>query len=156
MIKIAYYKGRKRDNPNTTWLDRLICFATGSPFSHVEVVTNFNPDGLSECWSTSPRDKGVRRKRIDLDSGHWVVYSTGSFRTPPVEEVVAFFESQQGKKYDTLGAIGVRIPFFKQNKNKWFCSEILARVFKFDRPHKWHPGNVFEYFMRYKHKPSIL
>lgn len=59
MIKLALYKA-KGTLPNAA-----IRWWTGSQYSHCELVV----DGW--CYSSSVMDKGVRRKLIDLNSGHW-------------------------------------------------------------------------------------
>ena len=154
-LRIAYYKGTKKENPKATWLDRLICFVTGSRFSHVEIVTRYVPDGHSECWSASPRDNGVRRAMIDLESGHWEVWNTGTISIDP-GAVVDFFKTQEGKRYDWLGALGVKIPFVKNHQNRWFCSEIISKIYSIDEPGKKTPGDVFDYFAKHGHRPTIV
>ena len=60
-VKIAFRKNDKR------LLSRFIQWWTDSPYSHCEIIV----DGW--CYSSSAMDKGVRRKKIDLDSDSWDV-----------------------------------------------------------------------------------
>ena len=38
--RIAFYRGRKSQNPAARIGDRLICWVTGKPFSHCELVAS--------------------------------------------------------------------------------------------------------------------
>lgn len=149
-IFLAFYLGRKEDNANTTLLDRLICSVTKSKYSHVEVVINFNKDGLSECWSSSSRDGGVRRTLIDLNNGHWEVYTLKNFKFDP-KEVISFFESQEGLSYDWLGVLTVKFAWLRWLRNidsKWFCSEISGAALAVENYEYLHPGGLFDFFAR--------
>ena len=154
-LRIAYYKGTAKENPKATWLDRLICFVTGSRFSHVELVTEFRRGNYSTCWSSSPRDGGVRCAMIDLESGHWEVWNTGTISIDP-DVAVDFFKTQNGKLYDWLGALGVKIPFVKNHQTRWFCSEIISAIYSVDEPGKKSPGDVFDYFAKHGHHPALV
>lgn len=155
-LRIAYYKGKRSENKSATLLDWLICFFTRSRFSHVEIVTDYNPHGLSRCVSSSPRDNGVRSAYIDLQSGHWEVYTIGEGFDYTAEDVNEYFSKHLGKKYDWFGALGVVVPFINGKKNRWFCSEIAADFFGLDEPSEKHPRDVFEYFARFNHRPVYL
>lgn len=58
-VQIAFYKGRSKLS------NRAVSWWTRGAYSHCELVV----DGW--CYSSSVMDKGVRRKLIDMDSGHW-------------------------------------------------------------------------------------
>ena len=60
-VKIAFRKNDKG------LLSRFIQWWTDSPYSHCEIVVD------RWCYSSSAMDKGVRRKKIDLDSDSWDV-----------------------------------------------------------------------------------
>lgn len=62
-MKVAFYR-YKYGNIK----DWLIAKLTHSEFSHCEIVFD---DGT--CFSSSPRDGGVRRKKIDLKKDRWVL-----------------------------------------------------------------------------------
>lgn len=106
-MKMAFYKG-----PGT-FFDKLIRFATRSEYSHCEIEVN----GL--CFSSSPRDGGVRGKRINLESGHWdVIDIMGDEFT-----ALAWFHEHDGAGYDWVGLVRAVIPFFPHSSTRWFCSE---------------------------------
>ena len=106
-MKLALYKGKG------TFFDALVRFVTCSEYSHCEVVL----DGV--CWSSSPRDGGVRRANINLQSGHWDVIDIQGDEAL----ALAWFKSHDGAGYDWIGLIRTVIPFFPHSKTKWFCSE---------------------------------
>lgn len=106
-MKMAFYKGKGN------WLDALVRFVTRSEYSHCEIVI----DGV--CWSSSPRDGGVRRTQINLQSGHWdVIDIQGNEASAEL-----WFKSREGAGYDWIGLIRTVIPYFPHSKTKWFCSE---------------------------------
>jgi len=59
IVQLALYKARGN------WINRLICWWTGSPYSHCELVIN------GTCYSSSIRDGGVRGKTMALPSDKW-------------------------------------------------------------------------------------
>lgn len=61
-VRLALYKAKGEIG------NALIRWWTRSPYSHCELLLE---DGYA--YSSSIRDGGVRRKIIDLDSGHWDV-----------------------------------------------------------------------------------
>jgi hypothetical protein len=139
---IAYYLGRKKDNPETHWLDRLICLATRSKYSHVELVYDYSLiSKIGLTWSSSPRDGGVRPQRIDFSSGHWELYHVPTRYNE--DQILSWFnETRVGKKYDWFGAFGAFLPIFGQDPLRWFCSEIVASCLGIDRPHELTPGDL--------------
>jgi hypothetical protein len=137
--KFAFYKGRKADNPESTLLDWVICFFTDSPYSHVELVID-SCTGYS--ISSSPRDNGVRYKTIEYNHDQWDFIEVSLPVTK--NEIYAWFSGHIGKKYDTLGAIGVVLPFFRNNKRKWFCTEILGAFLYIPKPWKLSPHDLYE------------
>ena len=140
---LAFYKGRKEENPNTSFFDRVVCFFTNSRYSHVEFVTHLAaPDQIySDCYASSPRDGGVRRASINLRNGNWEVYEMPSFlRERYVDE---FFHKKFGAGYDWLGAIGTTVRIFKQENQRWFCSEIIADLLGYGDPHLYTPEDLF-------------
>ena len=149
---IAYYLGRKKDNPKTHWIDQVICFFTDSKYSHVELVYDYSPDSkIGLCASSSPRDGGVRITSINLASGHWEVYAIKSELSQ--DDILRFFDKETGKKYDWLGAIGVVIPLFKNKSSRWFCSEIVGACLGLPNPKKLSPQDIFDF---YKDSERIL
>lgn len=117
MIKIAFYIGKP--DGVYEWLVRRL---TGKR-THCELVLPDRSQGASNgLWiSSSPRDGGVRAKRIDPEPGHWEIYEV-----PYMTEhaVLRFVRPEMGCKYDwsgvLLGWLGI------QSKTRWFCSEFCA------------------------------
>lgn len=109
-MKLAMYKG------SGTFYDKVIRQVTNSPYSHCELLIG------NVCYSSSPRDGGVRMKIIDLNDGKWDLY------TVPGNEHYAFnwFVNNTKKKYDWLGAITTVLPFQLNIPNRFFCSEACA------------------------------
>jgi hypothetical protein len=112
MLQLALYKGPATD----TWhqlAHRVICWVTGSPYSHVELVIN------GVCCSASPRDGGVRFKRIDLASGKWDVIDV-----PGHSEARAWdwFCRHNGHAYDYAGPAAATSGFAaKPWPPRWAC-----------------------------------
>ena len=63
-MKVALYKGKRGGSAGA--FDASVRWWTRGPYSHVELVFS---DGMSA--SASPRDGGVRFKRIDFKPEHW-------------------------------------------------------------------------------------
>lgn len=110
MVYLAMYKARGN------WVDKIIRFFSGKPYSHCEVAIQ---TGLSvyQCYSSSPRDGGVRVKTMRLPADKWdlIPVHTDS-------DVVDFFQRTAGKKYDFIGAIGCVLPV-RQKPSRYYCSE---------------------------------
>lgn len=111
---------------------RLICWFTGSTYSHVELTI----DGTS--YSASARDGGVRGKRIDLSTGRWDVFDVDG------DEVAAlrWFESHYGQRYDYAGVARFVLPFLPQRSGEWFCSEAVAAALGLPDPSRFAPGDM--------------
>lgn len=130
IIHLAFYRGSWAENPKSKLLDNIICLLTRSKYSHVELVIDYYAnDQNGSCWSSSEWDGGVRNKFIHLDPSRWSVIPYNSKFTK--QELVDFFNAENGKTYDYLGALGVVIPFFKANPNRWFCFEIVGEALGF-------------------------
>lgn len=143
-LKLAFYVGRKSRNPKATALDRLICFFTKSAYSHVELVYDLDHKTMrAKAWSSSPQDGGVRKASIHLHPQRWEVYTLEGVYT--TEQLHEWFVAQEGKKYDWLGAVGAKFKVFKQHRNKWFCSEIIASYLGLKRPHRMSPIKLYHH-----------
>jgi len=129
-MKLAFYKGRGN------WWDLIVRWATWSKYSHVEVVI---PGGM--CISSSPRDGGVRAKRIDFKPGHWDFIEVNASLTPGALAHVPY-----GAKYDWLGAFcTVLCPFRAERRERWFCSELAAQLAGAPRPWRMTPQRLFDW-----------
>jgi len=94
-MQIALYKA-----PGTIF-DKLIRFVTRSQYSHCELVI----DGL--CYSSSPRDRGVRMKHIDLTEDKWDVFEIEGDKVWALD----WFINNVNKPYDWVGAVLSVVPF---------------------------------------------
>lgn len=120
-MRLAFYKAEYG-----TLKDKFIAKVINSKYSHVEIV--FSDD---ICASASPRDKGVRFKKINLNNGKWDIYPIKQGVLDETE-TKQWFLKHLGEPYDTLGAIGsgINVPMYALNKK--FCSLCLALIFNFD------------------------
>jgi len=116
-MKLALYKG-----PATGRLPKLahslICWWTGSIYSHVEIVIN------GVCYSASNYEGRVRSKVINLDSGHWDVVEIAGDEL----SVSNWFARHDGQKYDWAGIARFVLPFLPSRDDQWFCSEACAEA----------------------------
>lgn len=115
MLSVIFYKAIHGNK-----LDKFISLYSGGQYSHCEI--KFSDD---ICFSSSARDGGTRFKKINLSSGHWdevpIEYSHNSLSEQDIRE---WCESHVGLPYNFLGLVGISLPFFKRDINKWYCSEI--------------------------------
>ena len=108
-----------------TWQDKFASWWTVGPYSHVELVF---PDG--RCFSSSPRDDGVRVTRIP-PSDHWAVVKLPQMPTSPAGALAVSQECAKfiGRGYDWLGCVGCWAGVSSVNDgNRWYCSEIAIHV----------------------------
>lgn len=125
-IKIAFYKARYG-----TPTDKLIAIGTFSEYSHCEIIFS---DGMFA--SASPRDGGVRFKKIDIDE-HWDVFELthqdwSSFTEYEEELISRWFILHEGDSYDWIGAIGAVLNLDFSSKSKKYCSYCCAVVLSLD------------------------
>lgn len=127
-VKVAFYKGRD------TFLDRLVQWWTNSTYSHCEIVIG------DMAYSSSPRDGGVRAKKIAFTPEHWdfVVVPDAN-----VGQVLQWFEQHAGAKYDWLGLLGFVIPHRFNWPDRWFCSEACAEALGFTKSWELAPCDLF-------------
>lgn len=119
-LRLAFYIAE-----HGTTQDKVVAKVINSKYSHVEIVFSNNV-----CASASPRDKGVRFKKIDLNNGKWDIYQVKPILNE--DEIKKWFLSHLGDRYDTFGAIGsgIGVPLYSLNKK--FCSLCLATIFKLE------------------------
>ncbi|OOF50917.1 hypothetical protein BKK54_04265 [Rodentibacter genomosp. 1] len=108
-VYLAMYKAKGN------WVDKVIRLFTGKPYSHCELAVANGDKYL--CYSSSPRDGGVRVKTMRLPTDKWdlIPVHTDS-------DIVDFFQRTGGKKYDFIGAIGCVLPV-RQKASRYYCSE---------------------------------
>jgi len=142
MAALLFYKGTKLENSSSTFLDRVICFFTGSQFSHVELSLS-NVGFTHTTISSSSRDGGVRIATINVDDGHWYIIELRN------DVSFEYIGSALGKRYDYIGLFGAlfKVGIFN-SKTKWFCSELIATSLKIDKPWAQTPESLFNYSLR--------
>jgi len=129
-MDVAFYIGKG------TCIDRVIRWATRSPYSHVELVDD---DGL--CWSSSHRDGGVRAKKINIHSGNWEV-----LHVPWLNETdISRIEPHLDKKYDYKGILCSQMfSLARHSRDRWFCSELVAHAIGIGAPQTYSPGALHD------------
>lgn len=140
-VYLALYKG----NGGNWWErleDTLIRFFTRGKYSHCEIAiekSDFRtgekyPEISYDCYSSSPRDGGVRCKKIDVsDRLKWDLIALKGVNE---SQIKSYFSRTKGAKYDHLGALGV-IAGLKASKTKFFCSEWCFNAI-FNSENGWH------------------
>ena len=137
MNYLACYKGPATGLFNITF-HKVVCWWTRSKYSHCELVIN------GTAYSSSSRDKGVRKKEIDFSSGKWDLY--------PVELdevfVLNFYERAKDDKYDYKGLLWFVIGYIPQKANRWFCSEWCGFAMKIPFAHKLSIQDLVDYLQK--------
>jgi len=131
-MKIAFYKWKG------DWLDKLIRLFTWQPYSHCELIF---PSG--ESFSSSERDWGVRFKNIAYIEDNWdiVEYYVWKYE---VERLYKLAKTQCWKKYDFFWILlSIVLPLWRQNPDKWFCSEICWYLLWVSEPHTLTPWDLY-------------
>lgn len=131
-VYVAFYKAEGN------CVDKANRLFTRGKYSHCELVIS-RADGYFNCYSSSPRDGGVRLKIMQLPPQSWDLIPV---HTLSKQRLKRFFNLTQGKKYDFLGAIGVVIHWIKQRQNRYFCSEWVAELLEFKNPSKYSPQRL--------------
>jgi len=134
-MKIAFYKGKRG-----TWQDKVICFATSSEYSHVELVLD---DGT--CMSSSKRDGGVRCKVIELGE-KWHVYELN--QSYDAEAIRYWFSINNEDTYDWWGAVASGFGIDWPSDDKKYCSQVIGAILGFDSCIT--PGELFRKLVREK------
>lgn len=130
-MQLAMYKGpaARRWDRFCHWWIRVW---TRSPYSHAELVI----DGV--CYSSSPRDGGVRAKVIDLNSGRWDVFWIEGDRA----RALGWFEAHKGDRYDWAGIVRFVLPFLPHRSRMWFCFEAVGAMLDLPTPHNLNANKL--------------
>ncbi len=145
--RLAFYKGRKSENRKSLIGDWLICWVTGKPFSHCELVVSLVALG-SEVYSTmlssSLRDGGVRGASRKLVPGCWLVVEFDGDSKPAIE----YIRGRIGTPYGWLDLLSFLLPFRVSWSGSDFCSEVVSAALGLDKP--WHtsPGDLYDWAMQ--------
>jgi len=138
MITIAFYRGRG-GNFWQRLQDTLIRLFTRGEYSHCELAISMgNLSGEYECFTSSPRDGGVRFKHMPLPSNEWELIPLEAYNR---YQVMNFYLAYEGKKYDWAGVLGFVLRT-RQNPNRYFCSEFCAEFLGFPDPWRFSPNDL--------------
>lgn len=142
-VQVALYKGPTDGLWNSFWHYVTCTFLSIRKMkivkhSHAELCIN------GVCYSSSVRDKGVRSKLIDLNSGKWDLKEI-QLTEQEVRKSLDRFLVIEGKSYDFLGAIGVVLPLIEDSKSKFFCFEVVAEMLEMPNPSKVTPVELEEF-----------
>lgn len=119
---IAFYKGKKGN-----FFDKAISIWTLSKYSHCELL-----DKEKNFYTSSPRDGGVRRKKIDIYLEKWDLYKLNIKSPQKYKWLKEFYETTKGAEYDWLGIVFSEVfPFGIEDPNKYYCSEWCLYYLKY-------------------------
>lgn len=140
---LAFYKGPPRNDWRHTISHYAIRLWTWSRYSHAELVI----DGW--CYSSSPRDGGVRRKSINLFTGRWDVVPV------TIDEHLAlqWYRKHLRQGYDWAGIWRFVIPFLPQSEDRWFCFESIGAMLGFAGSHKLTAPDLHAWATQPPHAP---
>lgn len=144
--RIAFYRGRKSQNDHALIGDRLICWVTGKPFSHCELVVKSWRTGdnvYTRMLSSSLRDGGVRGVCRQLVPGRWVVVEFDGDPKP----AILYIKGRLGVPYGWFDLFSFMLPWRVSWSGSDFCSEVVSAALGLDKP--WHksPGDLYEWAM---------
>lgn len=128
-VRLAMYKARGN------WLNRLICWWTGGPYSHCELVIN------GTCYSSSIRDGGVRGKVMALPAHSWDIIDL-PWADPQM--VQGWFDRHARDRYGWLDLILCQILGMRRDGRGAFCSEACAAALALPDPTRFSPGTLAE------------
>lgn len=112
-VNLAMYKA-----PGN-WLNRLICWWTGSQYSHCELVVR------GTCYSSSVRDGGVRGKCMALPAGSWDVIP---IPWADADSVTQWFADHERDRYGWLDLLTGQLLGMQRDHRGVFCSEACAKA----------------------------
>ncbi len=135
-VYLALYK-HKPKLFSKKWLqaiqDGLIRFFSKGQYSHCEIVVEklknyveYDYHYIYECYSSSPRDAGVRMKQIDVQDGKWDLVLLSGITEQHIRN---YFEKTKVKKYDWFGVFGLLFGI-PHSRSKFFCSEWCFNVIR--------------------------
>lgn len=131
MIALAMYK-----QPGL-FFDKVVRWKTNSLYSHCELVIG------DWCYSSSPRDGGVRKTKIDLSN--WDVLNL-HVEDQKVQDILKFYSQTEGLPYNYWGILfnqTLRINEFK-NRGSYFCSEWCAAALGVPNPSTYSPQKLYD------------
>lgn len=142
-VAIALYKG-----PPVNDIVHLVSHVatkiwTASKWSHAELVI----DGV--CYSSSARDKGIRSKVIDLNTGRWDIIRI-ELPEETVNNAIAWFKANEDAKYDWRNIIRFVIPFVGQDWNRYVCYESIGEALGFAGAYRITANDLYRWAKKYE------
>lgn len=139
MITVALYSVNA---PGANYIDKLISWYCNSEYVHVELILS---DGY--MYSSSGRDKGVRRKKHIRDDKSWTYIEVDGDE----QAILDFYHMTLHDSYDMKGVIGIVLPIIDRT-NEWFCSEWCSNALKISGnkdfwlvdPQKTRPSDFYD------------
>jgi uncharacterized protein YycO len=103
-------------------ISKSIQWWTKSPYFHVEMI-------IKEKWiSTNPSVGTVYIRDLEQLKTNYDYYDV-EVDGRKLKQVMTFINSQVGKKYDYWGILmSTVINANKEDKEKWFCSELISAI----------------------------
>jgi hypothetical protein len=138
MIYLASHKGKSKGFNRC--IERVICWATRSEYSHTEICVGNPFDGVVLCVSSVDAEGGVRGVRMQLSPADWDIVAM-----PWVSErsVKDFLTQHHGCKYDFIGCVRSVLPFVsREHPEKWFCSEVAGTIIGIKDAWRFPPGDL--------------
>lgn len=148
-MKVAFYKAKYGDV-----LDKAISWWTKSPYSHTEIYFEKTGECISSSWREGEEDPyGVRIKVIDdlFTSGHWDFIDVPDANE---DEIYDKAKIDLKKGYDFAGIfLSQMFNIGVHGEDKYFCSELCAKLLGLQDPHNYSPGGLYNYMIEemYKH-----
>lgn len=135
-VYLALYKGTGGSlyDRITDWLIRKV---TQGQYSHCEIAVA-QGEYRYDCYTSSPRDGGVRHKAIELKDGKWDLIALSEVTA---EQVKRYYAKTRGCKYDWWGALGV-VFGVKQKRSRYFCSEWCGEVLGLRESWRFSPNDL--------------
>ena len=147
MIYLALYHGHRGGTGWRVWAarftDGLTRILTRGRYSHCEIAIRLagqSSEPQYECYSASLRDGGVRLKTMPLPGNKWDLIDLS---TDPLLAARLFtvWQLTRTKPYDLTGAFGVVFKF-RENPQRWFCSEWCAEVLGLPDSWRFSPNDL--------------
>lgn len=141
---LLFYKGRGK---LADWAIRLF---TRSKYSHCEIAIPVNEAAAEyECYSSSARDGGTRKKRMRLQLSHWDIVKL-DLGYPQEVQIMSWLHQNLGRPYGYRDLLAFVFPAVKTSKREWFCSEFCLAALqaggKFEgaNPTRTDPGELYK------------
>ncbi len=145
-VAIALYKGPPRELYRKVGHYSIRVW-TWSKWSHAELVI----DGW--CYSSSVMDGGVRRKKIDLDDGHWDVIPI-HLTDEQITKALLWFDAHDGDGYDCRNIARWVAPLIPQHPLQYVCFECVGEMLDMAGAYRLDADDLHAWAM--SHQPQVV